>query len=442
MGVTSRRGRLIVAAVATVSVLGVGACSGTNAKDNSGGTAAAGKVKLIVDTFGSFGYQDLVKEYTTKNPNIEVEIRGEGTTLDKYSPKLTQALATGKGAGDVVAIEEGLMIEYKANPKNFVNLLDHGAGELKDQFLPWKWDAGLSADKSQLIGLGTDVGGMAMCYRSDLFKKAGLPTERDAVSALWAGGWDQYIETGKKFVAANTGASFIDGAAQTYNVILLQEAGNTTGYTYYDTQNNLVVDKNPAIKAAYDKSIQIVDAKLSGKFPQWDASWSNAFKQSKFATMACPAWMTGVIEGNAGASNKGKWDIAKVPGNGGNWGGSHLAVPAQSKHPKEAAELAKFLTSKEGQIAAFKAKGPLPSNVAALDDPAVKDSKNPYFNNAPIGTIFGEGAKTLKPVYMGPKNQAVRTEVEASVRNYELGKKSAAEGWTEALANAKKAAAK
>ena len=49
MGVTSRRGRLIVAAVATVSVLGVGACSGTNAKNDSG-TAAAGKVKLIVDT--------------------------------------------------------------------------------------------------------------------------------------------------------------------------------------------------------------------------------------------------------------------------------------------------------------------------------------------------------------------------------------------------------
>jgi cellobiose transport system substrate-binding protein len=284
---------------------------------------------------------------------------------------------------------------------------------------------------------------MAMCYRSDLFKKAGLPTSRDEVSALWAtGGWDDYIKVGKDFAAKNVGASFLDGAAQTFNVILLQEAGNTTGYTYYDNSNNLVVDTNPAVKAAFDKSVEIVDAKLSGKFPQWDAAWNTAFKQAKFATMACPAWMTGVIEGNAGAGAKGKWDIAKIPGNGGNWGGSHLAVPAQSKNPKEAADLAKFLTSKEGQIAAFKAKGPLPSNISALDDTAVKDSKNAYFSNAPIGTIFGEGAKTLKPVYMGPKNQAVRTEVEASVRNVELGKKNAADGWNDALANAKKAAAK
>ena len=60
-----------------------------------------------------------------------------------------------------------------------------------------------------------------------------------------------------------------------------------------------------------------------------------------------------------------------MPGNGGNWGGSHLAVPKQSKHQKEAVELAKFLTSAKGQIGAFKAKGPLPSSPQALDDPAV-----------------------------------------------------------------------
>lgn len=439
MGVTSRRGRLLAATLATVSVLGVAAC-GSDDKDATG-TADGGKIKLVVDTFGSFGYQDLVKDYMTKNPNIEVEIRGEGTTLDKYSPQLTQQLATGKGAGDIVAIEEGLMIEYKANPKNFVNLADYGANDLKADFLPWKWDAGLTADKSKVLGVGTDVGSSAMCYRTDLFKKAGLPTEREEVSALWPD-WKSYIATGEKFTAKNTGAAFLDGAAQTFNAILLQEAGNTTGYTYYDTANNLVVDRNPAIRAAYDTTLDIIDSKLTGKYGQWGPEWTAAFKQAKFATIVCPAWMTGVIASNAGDGAKGKWDIARIPGNGGNWGGSHLAVPAQSKHPKEAAALAFFLTSKEGQIAAFKAKGPLPSNVNALDDPAVKDSKNAYFSDAPIGVIFGEGAKALKPVYMGPKNQQVRTAVETAVQNVELGKKSPADGWTLALSEAKKAADK
>ncbi|WP_255529976.1 extracellular solute-binding protein [Planomonospora sp. ID67723] len=51
------------------------------------------------------------------------------------------------------------------------------------------------------MGLGADVGGLAMCYRPDLFEKAGLPTGREEVSALWPT-WDRYVETGKKFAAA------------------------------------------------------------------------------------------------------------------------------------------------------------------------------------------------------------------------------------------------
>ena len=82
-----------------------------------------------------------------------------------------------------------------------------------------------------------------------------------------------------------------------------------------------------------------------------------------------------------------------MPGGGGNWGGSWLAVPTQSKHPKEAYELAKFLTSPEGQVAAFKEAGPLPSSPKALDDPAFLALTNDYFSNAPVGKIFGAGAK-------------------------------------------------
>ena len=179
------------------------------------------------------------------------------------------------------------------------------------------------------------------------------------------------------------GASFLDAATNTFNTILLQTAGNSSGYSYYDTSDKLVVDSNPAVRQAYDTTMDIIDSGLSGKYGSWSEEWVSAFKQSKFATIACPAWMTGVIEANAGTGAKGKWDIARVPGNGGNWGGSHLAVPKQSKHQAEAIELAKFLTSAKGQIGAFKAKGPLPSSPQALDDPAITGATNAYFSGAP-----------------------------------------------------------
>ncbi|GAB3932430.1 ABC transporter substrate-binding protein [Micromonospora vulcania] len=430
----ARPRRFAAAALAAAVLLtGVSACGDDS--ENADGT-----VTLTVDVFSQFGYDELYKQYMADHPNIKIVERGTGTNLDEYSPKLTRWLAAGAGAGDIVAIEEGLLVEYRANPNNFVNLLDHGAGELKGNFLDWRWNQGLTKD-GKLIGLGSDVGGMAMCYRKDLFAKAGLPTDRKAVSELWPT-WDAYIDTGRRFAAANTGASFLDAATNTFNTILLQTAGNTTGYSYYDTSDQVVVDSNPAVRTAYDTTVKIIDAKLSGKFGAFSDEWSAAFKQGKFATIACPAWMTGVIEGNAGPEAKGKWDIASVPGNGGNWGGSVLAVPKQGKHQKEAIELAKFLTSPQGQIGAFKAKGNLPSSPQALDEPAVKDAKNAYFSDAPVGQIFGAGARSLRPVYMGPKNQAVRTEVETAVRTVELGQRSAADGWSDAVSKAKAAAQK
>ncbi|SCG74985.1 ABC transporter substrate-binding protein [Micromonospora humi] len=432
----TRRRLAAVALVAATALLGTTGCGGGDDE-----AAADGPVTLTVDVFGQFGYADLYQEYMASHPGVKIVERGTGSNLDEYSPKLTQWLAAGKGAGDVVAIEEGLLVEYKANPQNFVNLLDHGAADLKGNFLDWKWNQGLTADGKQLIGLGTDVGGMAMCYRKDLFAKAGLPTDREAVSKLWPT-WTDYVKVGEQFTAKKTGAAFLDAATNTFNTILLQTAGNTSGYSYYDTDNNLVVGSNPAVRQAYDTTMDIIDSGLSGKYGSWSEEWVSAFKQSKFATIACPAWMTGVIEGNAGPGAKGKWDIAQIPGDGGNWGGSFLAVPKQSKHQAEAIELAKFLTSAKGQIGAFKLKGPLPSSPQALADPAIVDSKNAYFSEAPVGKIFAEGAKNLKPVYMGPKNQAVRTEVENAVRTVELGKRSPQQGWTDAVSNAEKAAAK
>ena len=92
-----------------------------------------------------------------------------------------------------------------------------------------------------------------------------------------------------------------------------------------------------------------------------------------------------------------------MPGGGGNWGGSWLAVPAQSKYPEEAAKLAEFLTNAKSQVEAFKLKGPLPTNLEALKNPDFPGYTNAYFNNAPTGKIFGESVAKIKPIVPGPE---------------------------------------
>jgi cellobiose transport system substrate-binding protein len=150
--------------------------------------------------------------------------------------------------------------------------------------------------------------------------------------------------------------------------------------------------------------------------------------------------MLGGIEQFSGSFGKGKWNVAGIPGGGGYWGGSWLAVPKQSKHPKEAAALAEFLTSPQGQVGAFKDKNTFPSSPQAEQDPAVSGAKNAYFNDAPVGQIFGSLASQVKPVYLGPKNEDVRAAVENVLIAVGQGKVKPADAWSKAVEAAKKAA--
>src|SRR5690606_32427203 len=136
----------------------------------------------------------------------------------------------------------------------------------------------------------------------------------------------------------------------------------------YDEQDNIIVETNPDVKKAWDLSIEIIKSGLSAELAAFSPPWNTGFAKGSFATIICPAWMTGFIQEQA-KDAAGKWDIAKVPGGAGNSGGSHLVLPKQGKHPKEAAELIDFLTSPENQARVFKEEGTFPSIPALYDDP-------------------------------------------------------------------------
>ncbi|SFO56051.1 extracellular solute-binding protein [Actinomadura madurae] len=430
-----RSHRRLASGLVSVAVLALGlsACG-----DADSGTGSDGSVTLTVDTFSTFGYEELFKQYEAAHPGVTIKHRNV-VQLDEYLPRLEQWIAAGSGAGDVVAIEEGILTKFMANPDKFVNLLDHGAGSLKGGFLDWKWKQALSSDGKYLVGLGTDIGGLAMCYRTDLFKKAGLPTGREEVGKLWPT-WDAYIATGQKYAAKAKDSKFVDGSVNLYNTILAQTASQSVGHTFFDPSGKLVAGSNPAVRSAWDTTLKIQQAGLSAGLKSFEPSWGSGFKQAKFATIACPSWMLGVIKENAGAEASGKWDVAAIPGGSGSRGGSFLAVPKQSKHVKEAAELAKYLTSVKSQIAAFKARNNLPSSPQALDDPAVTSFKNEYFNDAPVGRIYARGAKSIKPLYLGADSNPVQQRFEDALLALEQGRLSPDAAWKKALDDAEREA--
>ncbi|MBB5871410.1 cellobiose transport system substrate-binding protein [Allocatelliglobosispora scoriae] len=423
MRTLSRRAGL--AAVLALSLLGVVACS----KDSDTGSSDE-KITLNVGLFGDFGFQPLYEEFKKTHPNVEIKERI--ADFGAHHQNLAAHLATNSGAADIEAVELAYISQFTSQPGKFHNLLDQGAGSMESQWLPWKWQQGLSTDKKSLIGLGTDVGGMAMCYRTDLFAKAGLPTERDKVSALWPT-WQEYVNVGKTYQSkAGKGAYFFEASGNMFRAMV--EQGQTG---VYDNSDKIIVGENPDVKKAWDLTVDAIKAGESAKLAAWTPEWTAAFGKGTFATIVCPAWMTAYIEGNA-KDAAGKWDVATVPGGSGNMGGSHLVLPKQGKHPKEAYELIKFLTSSESQAAVFKKTGNFPSLPKLYDDPSITGFSKAYFNNAPIGKIFSDAAKAVQPQHMGPKTGDVMTAIGQGLGRIEQGQQQPDAAWTQVLSDVAK----
>jgi cellobiose transport system substrate-binding protein len=393
------------------------ACGG----DSEDGTTADGKIKLTVATFNEFGYEELIKEYNAMQDDVVVEQKKAGTA-NEHQDNLYTKLAAGSGLSDIEAIEVDWWSALMEQSDAFVDLTDP---EVEGRWLDWKTEAATTPD-GKLIGYGTDIGPEGMCYRADLFKKAGLPTDREKVASLFED-WDTYFETGREFVKKVPDTAWYDSSGGTAQAMI-----NQTEYSFEDEDNNVIAADNPDVKAVFDTVTANVADGLTTGLTQRSEDWTAAFQNDGFATMACPGWMLGVIEGNADGVEG--WDIANVfPGGGGNWGGSYLTVPAQGEHQEEAKELAKWLTAPEQQI---KAKGTFPSQVEALDDPALTGATNAFFNDAPTGKILAERAEAVPFIpHKGPKFADINTAFQQAIQRVDEGQETPDEAWESFLAD-------
>jgi cellobiose transport system substrate-binding protein len=410
----------LVVAIAAVVVLGyVAQTARGSSRDN---------ITLHVSLFGDFGYHDLYKQFEAAHPNIT--IKEDIQSYADHHANLAKHLAVGAGADDVEAVEVGFIAQFKSQPKYFYDLRKYGAGKLAKRWLPWKWRQSLAPNGAQ-IGLGTDVGSLAICYRKDLFGKAGLPTSRTAVSKLWPT-WQKYIAVGKRFQAhAPNGASFFDSGSNVYNAMIGQ-----LNPAYYTPSGKVIVAQNPKVKQAWSLTMQGVKAHESAGYAAFSSDWNTGFKKGRFATVTCPAWMMGYIQGQAPNAGR-KWDIAAVPGGGGSWGGSFLTIPRQSSHPKEAYQLISFLTSPAAESYVFKQTGNLPSQPKLLKSKAVQSFRNVYFSNAPVGKIFANSALKMKPQITGPHQGDIQTAVSNAIQRVEQNKQSPGQSWKQFLKDVK-----
>lgn len=417
---TSHRRRLAIGAV-TALVLGLtAACGG----DDDDPTKSADQQKLgdgetlTITTFGEFGYDELIEEWNKENPDVQVK-QTKVSLWDDWKNELNTLLQANEGLPDVVAIEGDFMPALVAAPERWVDL---SSDEVDGRWLEFKSDAATTSD-GKLLGYATDAGPEAICYRADLFKKAGLPSDREEVAALMST-WDDYFALGEQFTAKSD-AKWYDASGSVAQAML-----NQVEFPF-EKEDNTVDVENDDLRAVYD-TVTGNAASLSTGAAQWSDDWTAGFQKDGFATIPCPGWMRSNIRDNTGdPAPKGViWDVADVfPGGGGNWGGSYLTVPQSSPHQEQAKEFAAWITAPEQQVSIFEKYGNFPSQVEALEDPALLGSTDPYFNKAPVGEIFSNRASaiTTQP-YHGPLYSDILGKFQEAITRVDQGG-DAKESW-------------
>ncbi|MBC9725212.1 ABC transporter substrate-binding protein [Streptomyces sp. TRM68367] len=418
------RKTLVLAAVASLGAGLLAGCADDGGDDGSGSSSGGGKTTITLGLFGQQGFKEagLYTEYEKLNPDIKIA-ENVVERNENYYPALLNHLTTNSGLQDVQAVEVGNIAEVVNTQAAKLEDLSKVSGVQSSNWLDWKWKQATTKD-GQTIGLGTDVGPMAICYRKDMFQQAGLPTDRAEVAKLWQGDWAKLIDAGERYKAkAPKGTVFMDSPGGLINAILSSEKEK-----FYDASGKVVYKSNPAVKKAFDLTAEAAEKGLVQPQTQFQQAWDTTIANNKFAAIACPPWMLGYLKGKSSPQAQGKWDVALAP-KAGNWGGTFLTVPKSGKNVEEARKLVAWLTAPEQQAKLFAVQGSFPSAPSAYTMSQVTGGKNVMTGDAPIGEIFAEAAKAIPAQVIGPKDQIIQQGLTDNGVILVTKGKSPAEAW-------------
>jgi cellobiose transport system substrate-binding protein len=436
---TRRHGAALLAVVA-IGAFSLAGCGGGSSSEADTAASDAGPCGTTEDTtltvglFGTFGFKEagLWDAYHKACPNITIKEDVVEQSAD-YWTRLKTRLASGSGLADVQAIEIGFVADVVQNHADqFVNWNDvPNAAADKAEFYPWKWQLASSPDGATTVGLGTDIGPEAICYRRDLLKEAGLPSDPKTLATKWTT-WDDFIDFGKQYEASSTKPSdskFVDSAASVFSTAVYQ---GDEAYANADGETD--VENSDGVDNAWSYASQAAEDGITAGLQQFTPEWNKAFSSGAFAALACPTWMMGYIQSQAGDSYAGKWDIAPVlPGGATNWGGSWLGVPEKASHRDAGIALVEWLSTRKQQVTMWKDGGHFPSNSDAAADPAVSGATSDYFSSAPVGQIFGDIADQMKIPPIGLYDTQIQSAFTTQLTNVETKGTSPDDAFHDAL---------
>ena len=315
--------------------------------------------------FGTFGFKEngLYDQYKKVCPNITIQEDVVEQSAD-YWTRLKTRLASGSGLADVQAIEIGFVADVVAEPRRPVRELERRPRRSRLTRRSSTTGSGsrpASTDGSDTVGLGTDIGPKSICYRSDLLERPGYAVP-SPTSSRRSGRPGTTSSPSARTTPAKTGDAFVDSAASIFSTAVYQ---GDEAYNNADGEPD--VENSDGVQTAWSYATQAAQDGITAGLAQFTDPWNKAFSSGAFAAIACPTWMMGYIQGQAGDDYAGKWDVAPVlPGGGAQLGRlvARRSAEADRTRPPPIA-LVEWLSAKDQQVTMWTSKaqgGHFPSN--------------------------------------------------------------------------------
>ncbi|GAA2470116.1 extracellular solute-binding protein [Winogradskya humida] len=410
--------RALLRAGAAVSLAGLGAaCSGEPA-----GSKAVSALWCWPGGLSEKVVADAVTTYASRT-----DLRPAIFTGD-YLSQMWPPLEKGSGVPAIAGIKGEDIASLLPRADRFVDLNSLGAQDLAGTYLPWKMQQGSTIDGQQ-IGLPIDIGPTAMFYRSDIFGRAGLPTEPDAVTALMPT-WEKYLDAGEKLHKALPGVHWLRNGAEIFSTAIGQARQR-----FVDESNHFIGDQQH-VRDAWKIAVELIERGLSaGISPDEHEAWAAALTAGKLATETGAAWHSADIEEDAPAQI-GLWRVAAGPAAGANTGGSFLAIPAAGAGHELSFEIIKWLLSVDNQARNFTDAALFPAAPAAYTMSALTEPDTYFGGQVTVG-VFGASAEKLQRAYEAPSDAGIEKLYLKELDVVEKGGRTGDQGWSAAVTAAR-----
>lgn len=399
------QGASVISLVAMLAACGSNGNSTTNNKpaDSANPDSAATKAPVeekVEITFANWisveegtkeAFNKLIEDFESKHPNIKV--KSMGIPFQQFKDQVLVNSAGGN-APDVTMANQNFTAAF-VGAKVAAPIEALVGSELVNDIVDGS-KSGVTYD-NQVMAMPWAPHPNALFWNKTLFTKAGLDPEKPPVT------WDELTEMAKKVAAIgkdDKGNPIYgigeNAATDSYTGNMLLRTTLTYGAKFIDDQGTVVWDQGNGLKDSLSHIKSVINDKVSPKGADMKSL------RGMFATGSLGM----LIDGDFGRTNfrsmsgKGEefdkeWGVTLIPA--GVTGRSEtiftehqLIVTEGSKHKEAAAELVKYLVSKDAMLIYHQLNGVMSSlkSVASL----------PEMNEDGYASVFNEQMKTASPL--------------------------------------------